>query len=93
MIQLFNSGNKLSNCRDTYFSVWKTDGKTSGYTKSAGYLELKTVNNAGHLVPMDQGAAALNLVKSFVAKCRGTSNDIKNEWMISREQIDKRLHL
>ena len=51
------------------------------------------MNNAGHLVPMDQGAAALNLVKTFVAKCRGTSNDIKNEWMISREQIDKRLHL
>jgi hypothetical protein len=41
--------------RNTLFSVWKTGSKTSGYTKSAGYLELKTVNNAGHLVPMDQG--------------------------------------
>ena len=74
MTQLFNSGTDLFICRDTYFSVWKTAGKTSGYTKSAGYLELKTVNNAGHLVPMDQGAAALNLVKTFVNKCLGTTS-------------------
>jgi carboxypeptidase C (cathepsin A) len=30
--------------------------------KSAGYLELRTVNNAGHLVPLDQGEASLNMV-------------------------------
>jgi carboxypeptidase C (cathepsin A) len=39
--------------------------------KSAGYLELRTVNNAGHLVPKDQGAAALNMVDEFVKKCTG----------------------
>lgn len=41
--------------RDTYFSTWKTGTKTSGYFKTVGFLELRTVNNAGHLVPMDQG--------------------------------------
>jgi hypothetical protein len=50
-----NSGKFILWFRDTYFSVWKTGNKKSGYTKSAGFLELKTVNNAGHLVPMDQG--------------------------------------
>jgi carboxypeptidase C (cathepsin A) len=34
-------------------------GKVAGYAKSAGNLELRTFNNAGHLVPMDQGEAAL----------------------------------
>lgn len=36
-----------------------------------GYLELRTVNNAGHLVPMDQGEASLNMVNQFVKKCTG----------------------
>lgn len=36
-----------------------------------GLLELRTVNNAGHLVPMDQGEAALNMLNEFVAKCTG----------------------
>lgn len=36
------------------------------YKKSAGNLELRIVNKAGHLVPMDQPEAALDLVKSFV---------------------------
>jgi carboxypeptidase C (cathepsin A) len=53
------------------FSVWKTAGKTSGYKKEVGLLELRTVNNAGHLVPMDQGEASLNMVKAFVYKCTG----------------------
>jgi hypothetical protein len=55
MTMLNNSGILLFNFRDTYFSTWKTGSKTSGYYKSVGFLELKTVNNAGHLVPMDQG--------------------------------------
>jgi hypothetical protein len=54
------------------FNVWKVDGKTVGYRKSAGLYELRTVNNAGHLVPMDQGPAARQLLKDFVA---GTSTD------------------
>lgn len=58
-----------SEFREKYFSVWKVDGKTAGYHKSAGYLELRTVNNAGHMVPMDQGAASLHMVNVFVKKC------------------------
>jgi hypothetical protein len=55
MKMLNNSGKLLSNFRNTYFSTWKTGTKTSGYFKTVGFLELRTVNNAGHLVPMDQG--------------------------------------
>jgi len=57
---------KSEEFRNTLFSVWKVDGKTVGYRKSTGLYELRTVNNAGHLVPMDQGPAARQLVKDFV---------------------------
>lgn len=55
LMMLLNSGMDYLMLRDTLFSVWKTNDRTSGYFKQAGFLELKTVNNAGHLVPMDQG--------------------------------------
>lgn len=35
--------------------TWKVGEVVAGYWKRAGKLELRTVNNAGHLVPMDQG--------------------------------------
>jgi hypothetical protein len=47
-----------------------------GYRKSAGLYELRTVNNAGHLVPMDQGPAARQLLKDFVA---GTSTEAESK--------------
>jgi carboxypeptidase C (cathepsin A) len=34
-----------------------------------------TVNNAGHLVPMDQGEAALNLLRTYVKKVTGQKSD------------------
>ena len=37
-----------------------------GAQKKAGYLEFRVVNNAGHMVPMDQGPTALSMVKEFV---------------------------
>ena len=55
MKMLNNLGKYFYIFRDTYFSTWKTGTKTSGYFKTVGFLELRTVNNAGHLVPMDQG--------------------------------------
>ena len=45
---------------------WKIDGKMAGFWKKAGKLELRILFNAGHLVPMDQPVAALNMVDSFV---------------------------
>ena len=36
-------------------SPWKVGDKVVGFNKTVGLLELKTVNDAGHLVPMDQG--------------------------------------
>lgn len=68
-----NSGIFLFYFRNTLFSTWKVYGKTVGYRKQVGLYELRTVNNAGHLVPMDQGPAARQLVKDFVS---GTSVEI-----------------
>jgi hypothetical protein len=42
------------------------NGKVAGYKKQVGLYELKTVNNAGHLIPMDQGPAARVLLQDFV---------------------------
>ena len=67
MIRLTNSGIAFYLFfRDTLFNVWKVDGVTAGYHKVVGNFELRTVNNAGHLVPMDQGAFAHHMVVHFV---------------------------
>ena len=34
--------------------------------KRVGKVELRSINNAGHLLPMDQGEVALNMVNDFV---------------------------
>lgn len=52
--------------KDTLFSLWKVNGKMAGYQKKVGKLDFRIVNNAGHLVPMDQGVNALAMVKDFV---------------------------
>lgn len=62
--------------RNTLFSTWKVNNKTAGYFKKVGLYELKTVNNAGHLVPMDQGPAALQLVKDFVVRSLAEIQDV-----------------
>jgi carboxypeptidase C (cathepsin A) len=59
--------------RQTLFKTWKVNGKVAGSVKKAGLLEFRIVNNAGHLVPMDQGANALEMVKSFVEPLRNTT--------------------
>jgi carboxypeptidase C (cathepsin A) len=48
---------------------WKVGNRVAGFNKIVGNLELRTVNDAGHLVPMDQGEAALEMVRSFVNRC------------------------
>jgi len=54
--------------RDTLFKPWKVKDAVAGFYKIVGKLELRTVNNAGHLVPMDQGEWALDMVNSFVKR-------------------------
>lgn len=54
--------------RNTLMTPWRVGGKVAGFRKIVGKLELRTVNDAGHLVPMDQGAAALDMVRHFVHK-------------------------
>ena len=68
MIRLKNSGKSKFILRNTLFSTWKVNGKVAGYKKLVGLYELKTVNNAGHLVPMDQGPAARLLLQDFVKR-------------------------
>lgn len=40
--------------RQKLFTPWKINNKVVGSMKNAGLLELRIVNNAGHLVPMDR---------------------------------------
>ncbi len=65
-MMLKTSGNKFFYFRNTLFKTWHVDGKTAGYKKQVGLYELRTINNAGHLVPMDQGPAARHMAKDFV---------------------------
>lgn len=34
--------------------------------KRVGKLELRSINDGGHLIPMDQGEVALNMVTDFI---------------------------
>lgn len=52
--------------RETLLSPWKINKKVVGYHKKVGSLWLRNINNAGHLVPMDQGEVALALVNDFI---------------------------
>lgn len=52
--------------RSKLFSAWAIKGKVVGAYKEAGFLELRIVFNAGHLVPMDRGEESLDMATSFV---------------------------
>lgn len=52
--------------RKKLFTPWKINNKVVGAMKSAGLLEFRIVNNAGHLVPMDRPVEALEMASSFV---------------------------
>lgn len=72
--------------RDTLFSTWKVNNKVAGYRKNVENYELRTVNNAGHLVPMDQGAAARQMLQEFVAKTKNWKGDLEAQKV---EQVKK----
>ncbi len=59
---------KSQEFRKALFKGWKIKDKIVGSVKSAGLLELRIVNNAGHRVPMDAPEASLDLVSTFVEK-------------------------
>lgn len=52
--------------RQKLMEPWKIGDKMVGVKKSAGLLELRIVFKAGHLVPMDQPEASLDMATSFV---------------------------
>lgn len=54
-----------------------------GFYKRVGKLELRSVNNAGHLLPMDQGEVALNMVNDFIKNALNEGDqdlNIKSQW-------------
>uniref|UniRef100_A0A7S0NA43 Carboxypeptidase n=1 Tax=Pyramimonas obovata TaxID=1411642 RepID=A0A7S0NA43_9CHLO len=55
--EAFNSANR---------TTWYVDGKPKGWIKSAGKLIELVVGGAGHMVPMDQPEAALDMVTRFI---------------------------
>merc|ERR1711934_667445 len=46
---------------------WQVDGETVARLRTAGNFHFMQVFNAGHMVPMDQPAVALEMVNSFTA--------------------------
>ncbi|XXQ35476.1 Carboxypeptidase [Plasmodiophora brassicae] len=54
------------------FSPWVANGVDSGIIKGEGPFTFLVVKDAGHMVPMDQPAAALALITSF------TNGDFRN---------------
>eukprot|EP01017_Pseudomicrothorax_dubius_P035581 TRINITY_DN5006_c0_g1_i1.p1 TRINITY_DN5006_c0_g1~~TRINITY_DN5006_c0_g1_i1.p1 ORF type:complete len:451 (+),score=61.76 TRINITY_DN5006_c0_g1_i1:92-1444(+) len=60
-------------------TIWKgPNGKVYGKMKSAGNLWLALVDDAGHMVPMEKPASALDMVRRFIAKQRNwDSNNVK----------------
>jgi carboxypeptidase C (cathepsin A) len=55
---------------------WRINKRVVGFYKRVGNLWLRTINDAGHLVPMDQGEVALALVNDFI---KGTLTPTKEE--------------
>jgi carboxypeptidase C (cathepsin A) len=54
----------------TNFGLWTDNsGNVIGYKKRAGELELRIVNKAGHLVPMDQPNSAISMATDFIERC------------------------
>ena len=48
-------------------SVWRLDGTVAGYARQFANLAFVNVLRAGHLVPHDQPAAALDMIRRFIA--------------------------
>jgi carboxypeptidase C (cathepsin A) len=47
--------------------VWRVNNNVAGYARTFDNLALVNVLRAGHLVPQDQPAAALDMIRRFIA--------------------------
>lgn len=47
--------------------------------KRVGKLELRTINDGGHLIPMDQGEVALNMVIDFIQNALAVPEQQQNQ--------------
>ena len=61
--------------RGKLFENWKVGGKVVGKVKKAGLLEFRIVNEAGHMVPMDQPETSLEMVRGFVNQYKVVGGD------------------
>ena len=46
-----------------------------GFYKRIRKLELRTINNAGHMVPMDQPEGSLNMMNEFIKNTLGAPEE------------------
>ena len=60
------SWSQEQNWNDQSFSSWTVKGQTAGQIKSYANLTYVQVEQAGHMVPHDQGENALSLINSFI---------------------------
>jgi len=51
---------------NTKYVDWHVSGQTAGQARAASNLTFLKVNNAGHMVPMDQPVNALDMLKRFL---------------------------
>ena len=47
-------------------TVWSTNGVPGGYTRGYRNLTQVVVRNAGHLVPLNQGASSRDMANRFI---------------------------
>ena len=59
------SGNSAFNAAEDH--DWKVDGKKAGTARTSAGLTFLQVNDAGHMVPMDQPVNALNMIDTFIS--------------------------
>jgi cathepsin A (carboxypeptidase C) len=58
------------------FSNWTVSGAAAGQVRNYGALSFLRVFNAGHMVPSDQPAAALAMVKNFLSNGNWYNSDL-----------------
>merc|ERR1711953_52783 len=54
---------------------WRMDGETVARHRSANHFHFMQMYNAGHMVPMDQPTASLEMVNKFISGAL-SSNDV-----------------
>ncbi|MEW5315793.1 MAG: hypothetical protein WDW38_007198 [Sanguina aurantia] len=65
---------------------WQSDGKVAGSVRSSGPLTFLKVARAGHMVPMDQPQAALDMISTFTRSQGQLASKPRNERAAAAEK-------